>query len=127
MKRILKTAGFFFLIAAVAGMASPAFSATMEFTAPGIEVQPGSAATCDKNFVVENPANQEAEIELILGNQQFTRERISANETKSYNLKENLSKAKMQGKPVNIDDHALILNISMNRGETEHLRIHCEE
>lgn len=90
----------------------------------GTVLHPGAATFCSKNFTIENKGSSDAEVDLILGNEKFSQETIPLGNTRSYDLRENLSKAKLMGKAVSMKDSAFIMNISP---DSSNLRVYCEE
>ena len=84
---------------------------------------PGMAVSCQEDFVVENTGAGAAELQIVLGNDEFLSDRVQASEAKSYGLRQSLSLAKMQGLPVDFDDVATIVNTD----EKENIRVVCPE
>ena len=84
---------------------------------------PGMAVSCQEDFVVENTGAGAAELQIVLGNNEFLSDRVQASEAKSYGLRQSLSLAKMQGLPVDFDDVATIVNMD----EKENIRVVCPE
>ncbi len=85
---------------------------------------PGAATFCSKNFTIENKGQSDAEVQMILGNEPVSTENIPLGQTRSYDLKENLSRAMLQGKKVSLKDSAFLLNLTP---KSSNLRVYCEE
>ncbi len=111
--------------------AVPGFAGHGLMTEPQFEeslVEPGAALTCGNNFHVGNLRNEEAAIQLILGGSKWAEEKLKSNQTKSYNLQELLAKAKLSGKPVRMDDAAVIMNITHKYQKRPHsIWVNCEK
>lgn len=84
-------------------------------------LNPGSAGWCPHDFIVENSNSESAELQLMLGNEDFRMETIQPNDAKAYGLRHNLSEAKMQGKNVELDDWATIIN----HGKKGSVKFYC--
>jgi len=102
-------------------MASPSDSKVMETEA--IILSPGMASSCGNDFVVENLDNRDAELQVVLGNEEFLKDKIQGNDAKAYGLHGSLTEAMLKGKSVQSDDIATIYNI----GEKSNIRLHCVE
>lgn len=92
-------------------------------SAEAILLNPGMAASCQNDFVLENLDQEEAELQLVLGNEEFLNDQIDGNEAKAYGLQQSLSLAMLQGQNVQQDDIATIFNT----GQTSRIRLHCVE
>ncbi len=86
-------------------------------------LHPGMSGSCQNDFIVENLNADEAELKLVLGEEEFLKDRIDGKKAKAYGLKDTLSTAFIQGKQVRPDDIATILNV----GDKSNLRLHCME
>jgi hypothetical protein len=84
-------------------------------------VNPGSAGWCSHDFVVENSDTESAELQLLLGNEDYMTETIQPDNAKAYGLHHNLSEAKEKGKNVEMDDWATIIN----HGEKGSVKMYC--
>lgn len=73
-------------------------------------VKSGDGTSCSNDFTVENTGDSPVKIQIVLGGLPFAQEQIPAKGIKMYNLKKNLSLAKLKGKPVGMDDWAFIIN-----------------
>ena len=87
-------------------------------------VKPGDGVTCSNDFALENMNGQDLEVLMILGGQPFSKEQILKNSVKMFDLRKNLAVAKLNGKPVNMDDWAFVIN---GRNNQNAIRIHCAE
>ena len=103
----------------IAGIPTANDDATIE----AMILNPGMASSCQNDFVVENLGQEEAELKLVLGNEEFIQDQIGGNEAKAYGLQESLSKAMFIGKSVQQDDIATIFNV----GQNSKIRLHCLE
>jgi len=86
-----------------------------------IVLEPGWRSSCDSNFVIENLGNNPAEIQITLGKDGKIMDRISQWDKRGYDLIRSLSFAKQLGKTVDIDDVAMIKNMSKD----SKVSIHC--
>ncbi|MBI4382755.1 MAG: hypothetical protein HY579_01820 [Nitrospinae bacterium] len=105
------------------------FPGEAQASMPGVDQEenllvPGAATFCSHNFTIENKGKSDAEVQMILGNEPVSRENIPLGQTRSYDLKENLSRAMLQGKKVSLKDSAFLLNLTPN---SSNLRVYCEE
>ncbi len=86
-----------------------------------IVLEPGWRSSCDSSFVVENLGNRPAQIKVRMGVDGELKDTIQKWSKRGYDLIYNLSFAKQLGKTVNIDDVALIENLSKN----SRVSVHC--
>ena len=86
-----------------------------------IVLEPGWRSTCNSNFVVENLDDNPAEIQITMGKDGKITDRISQWNKREYDLVSSLSFAKQLGKTVDIDDVAMIKNMSKD----SRVSIHC--
>lgn len=84
-------------------------------------VSPGSAGWCSHDFVVANSDQESAELQLVLGNEDFMTETMQPDNAKAYGLHHSLSEAQMTGKEVEMDDWATIIN----HGEEGTVTMYC--
>jgi hypothetical protein len=84
-------------------------------------LEPGWRSTCNSNFVLENLGDNPAEIEITMGKDGKITDRISQWNKRGYDLISSLSFAKKLGKTVDIDDVAMIKNMSKD----SRVSIHC--
>ncbi len=86
-------------------------------------LHPGMAGSCQNDFIVENLNADQAELTVILGEEEFLKDRIDGKKAKAYGLQHNLATAFIQGKQVRPDDVATVFNV----GDKSNLRLHCME
>ncbi|GJL77620.1 MAG: hypothetical protein NPINA01_06090 [Nitrospinaceae bacterium] len=86
-------------------------------------LNPGMASSCQNDFVIENLDQDEAELKLVLGNEEYIQDQIGGKEAKAYGLQNSLSSAMIKGKSVEQDDVAIIFNV----GQNSKIRLHCVE
>ncbi len=108
------TVSFYFLVLAGLAHASHPYE-DKEFNLEaemlqGKSVKSGDGVSCANDFVVKNKNGDPAEIQIVLGGLPYAREKVPAKGMKMFNLKKNLSIAKLNGKPVRMDDWAFIIN-----------------
>jgi hypothetical protein len=77
-----------------------------------IVLESGWRSTCNSKFVVENLGDNPAEIQITMGKDGKITDRISQLNKRGYELVRSLSLAKQLGKTVDIDDTAMIKNMS---------------
>ena len=75
-------------------------------------LEPGWRSSCDSSFVVENLGDDWVEVKIIMGKDGTIQDSIQKWDKRGYDLKYNLSFAKQLGKTVDIDDVAIIENLS---------------
>jgi hypothetical protein len=75
-------------------------------------LEPGWRSSCDSSFVIENLGDDWVEVKIILGKDGTIQDTIQKWDKRGYDLKYNLSFAKQLGKTVDIDDVAIIENLS---------------
>lgn len=73
-------------------------------------VKSGDGTSCSNDFVIKNTSDSPAKVQIVLGGLPFASEHVPPKGIKMYNLKKNLSLAKLNGKPVGMDDWAFIIN-----------------
>ncbi len=88
------------------------------------EMTSGDGVSCSNDFALENNSAKDAEVFIILGGRPFSKVQIPQHGVKMYDLKKNLSIAKLNGKPVSMDDWAFVIN---SRDNTVPIMIHCTE
>ena len=88
---------------------------------PQIVLEPGWRSSCNSDFVVQNLSKDMAQIQITLGKDGKIKDLIYQWDKRGYELIPNLSFAKQLGKTVDIDDVAMIKNISKN----SKVSIHC--
>jgi len=98
-------------------------TANDDATIEAMILNPGMASSCQNDFVLENLDQEEAELMLVLGNEEFIQDQIGGKEAKAYGLQDSLSTAMVNGKNVQQDDIATIFNI----GQNSKIRLHCLE
>ena len=86
-------------------------------------LDPGTVSSCQNDFVVENMDQSEAELKIVLGNEEFITERFKAREFKAYGIQGSLSQALLEGKRVSMSDWATIFNTD----KSARVRLHCAE
>ena len=86
-----------------------------------IVLEPGWRSSCNSNFVVENLGENPAVIQITLGKDGRIEDRIHRWDKRGYDLIQSLSFAKQLGKTVDIDDVAIIKNMSKD----SKVSIHC--
>ena len=86
-----------------------------------IVLEPGWRSSCSSDFVVQNLSKGMAQIEITLGKDGKIKDVINQWDKRGYELIPSLSFAKQLGKTVDIDDVAMIKNIS----KTSKVSIHC--
>ena len=79
-----------------------------------IVAEPGWRSTCHSNFVVENLGDNLSEIQITIGKYGKIIDKISQWNKRGYDLVSSLYFAKQLGKTVDIDDVAMIKNMSKN-------------
>ena len=77
-----------------------------------IVAEPGWRSTCHSNFVVENLGDNLSEIQITIGKYGKIIDKISQWNKRGYDLVSSLYFAKQLGKTVDIDDVAMIKNMS---------------
>jgi len=86
-----------------------------------IVLEPGWRSSCNSNFVVQNLGEYPAEIQITMGKDAKIQDRINRWDKRGYDLVSSLSFAKQLGKTVDIDDVAMIKNMSAD----SKVSIHC--
>ncbi|MEK9630109.1 MAG: hypothetical protein VW455_13950 [Nitrospinota bacterium] len=86
-----------------------------------IVLEPGWRSSCSSNFVVENLGEHPAVIQITMGRDGMIEDRIHQWDKRGYDLVQSLSFAKQLGKTVDIDDVAMIKNLSKD----SKVSIHC--
>ena len=84
-------------------------------------LEPGWRSSCDSSFVVENLGDDWVEVKIIMGKDGTIQDSIQKWDKRGYDLKYNLSFAKQLGKTVDIDDVAIIENLSKD----SNVNVHC--
>ena len=84
-------------------------------------LEPGWRSSCNSNFVIENLGEKPAEIRITMGKDGIIRDKVDRWDKRGYNLVRSLSFAKQLGKTVDIDDVAMIKNMSKD----SKVSIHC--
>ena len=75
-------------------------------------LEPGWRSSCNSNFVIENLGEKPAEIRITMGKDGIIRDKVDRWDKRGYNLVRSISFAKQLGKTVDIDDVAMIKNMS---------------
>ena len=86
-------------------------------------LNPGQSAECSHDFVVENKSDRATEVQLVMGDQDLWKDEIQPNGSKGYSLRGTISRAQQQGKKVNGDDPATIINLS----KESKIKFYCKE
>jgi hypothetical protein len=84
-------------------------------------LEPGWRSSCNSSFVVENLGDDWVEVKIIMGKDGTIQDSIQKWDKRGYDLKYNLSFAKQLGKTVDIDDVAIIENLSKD----SNVNVHC--
>jgi hypothetical protein len=84
-------------------------------------LEPGWRSSCDSSFVIENLGNNWVEVKISLGKDGTIQDTIQQWDKRGYNLRNSLSFAKQLGKTVDIDDVAMIENLSKD----SKVSVHC--
>jgi hypothetical protein len=84
-------------------------------------LEPGWRSSCDTSFVVENLGDDWVEVKIIMGKDGIIKDSIQNWDKRGYDLRYNLSFAKQLGKTVDIDDVAIVENVSKN----SKISVHC--
>lgn len=99
-------------------------SMSTETSSPeAIILGPGMASSCQNDFVVQNMNEGDAELKIVLGNEEFKTDWLKAMESKAYGLQGSLSQASLEGKKVSSTDVATVVNIDQNA----QIRVFCVE
>ncbi len=88
-------------------------------------LEPGTTTYCNKDFKVENMSDQEAEVQIILGNgAKYAHEMLEPKASKSFKLGGGYEMAEGWHAPESIHvDDARIVNVT---GGTSELKVHCK-
>ena len=86
-----------------------------------IVLEPNWRSSCSSNFVIENLSNKPAVVRITMGRDGTIQDTIPQWDKRGYDLRYRLSFAKQLGKTVDIDDVALIENMSPN----SRVSVHC--
>ena len=84
-------------------------------------LEPGWRSSCDSSFVIENLGDSWVEVKITLGKDGTIRDTIQNWDKRGYDLRYSLSFAKQLGKTVDIDDVAMIENLSKD----SKVSVHC--
>jgi hypothetical protein len=84
-------------------------------------LEPGWRSSCNSSVVVENLEDDWVEVKIIMGKDGTIQDSIQKWNKRGYDLKYNLSFAKHLGKTVDIDNVAIIENLSKN----SKVNVHC--
>ncbi|MDA0692834.1 MAG: hypothetical protein O3A78_04670 [Nitrospinae bacterium] len=84
-------------------------------------LEPGWRSSCDTSFVVENLGDDWVEVKITMGKDGIIKDSIQNWDKRGYDLRYNLSFSKQLGKSVNIDDVAIIENLSKD----SKINVHC--
>ncbi len=88
-------------------------------------LEPGTTTYCDKNFMIENMSNENAEVQVILGNgSNYSTDMLAAGDSKSYSLTADYPQSGGwdETRGVRIDD-ARIINSTAG---TSKIKVHCK-
>ncbi|MFQ5673714.1 MAG: hypothetical protein ACE5G9_11510 [Nitrospinales bacterium] len=86
-------------------------------------LEPGTATSCQQDFIVENTGDQMAHLKVLIGDEEYTNDLMQSREKRYYSLNRSISISRNQGKNVTPDDVATIINKD-GRGK---LRLLCAE
>lgn len=86
-----------------------------------VVLEPGWRSSCNANFVLENLGKSPAEVRITLGKDGRLQDTIHRWDKRGYDLISSLSFAKQLGKTVDVDDVAIIENLSKD----SRVSIHC--
>ena len=124
---IMKKSGLLLLVACfLVGLAAGSALAGSRMGDMSTEAQilnPGKSADCSSDFVVENKGEQATEVQLLLGKQEVLKDRIQPNGSKGYSLRQSIALAQQQGKKVESDDPATIINL----GKEGKVKFYCKD
>ena len=84
-------------------------------------LEPGWRSSCDSSFVIENLGDNWVEVKITFGKDGTIQDTIQQWSKRGYDLKYSLSFAKQLGKTVDIDDVAMIENLSKD----SKINVHC--
>ncbi len=85
-------------------------------------IEPGEAARCANNFIVDNIGKEEADLKVVLGNKVYVDELLYPGEKRAFDLPATINVARLQGREdLSFDDVAVIINL----GPKSQLQVRC--
>ena len=85
-------------------------------------IAPGEAERCANDFFVENIGQEDADLNVVLGNKVYVHEILQPGERRAFDLPATINVARFRGREdVSFDDIAVIINL----GPKSHMRVRC--